>query len=136
MTFGIGSPAIASSSAACNACASGTAGVRASAKSISVLPSILRLKVEGSAWPSPAASSFLRSAVVGWPLASSATAAGMSFISIARGSLPGFTFVMSTPSRRGVAKARSMESCASISRLPSPFERPSAKASPRRWPMK
>ncbi len=129
MTFAIGSPAMASPSASCRACASGTEGVVAFAKTISAFPS-MRLRSEAGSTPeSPADSSFFRSAGVGLPAASSATATGMSFTSTCLGSDSDATSRMTTASRRGVANILAATSFTNPRRA-RPLTMPLAKASP------
>ena len=79
MTLGMGSFAMASSSAFCKPAASVTPGTTLSKNSASALPSGCRLSCGTTDASAPSAASFLSNAGVGAPSAVRPTATGMSF---------------------------------------------------------
>src|SRR5574343_124910 len=112
MTLGMGSLAMASSSAFCRPSASVAPGTTLSRKSASALPSGARLSCGTTEASAPSAASFLSSAGVGEPSAASATATGISFCCTARSAARAATPPTCTARRRGEAKALTAASAA------------------------
>src|SRR5574343_788286 len=112
MTLGMGSLAMASSSAFCRPSASVAPGTTLSRKSASALPSGACLSGGTRDASAPSAASFLSSAGVGEPSAASATATGISFGCTARSAARTATPLTCTAMRRGEAKALTAASAA------------------------
>ena len=112
MTFGIGSLCSASASAFCRPSASVAPGTTLSRNSASALPSGARFKAGTTLASWPSAASFFSSAGVGAPLASSATATGISFCCTAWSAALSATPRTCTASRRGDANGVTTASAA------------------------
>src|SRR6218665_4026980 len=130
----MGSLAMASSSACCRPAASVAPGTMRSLNSAWPLPSCARRSAAtaaaGSQISAPSACSFLSSAGLGWPAASSPTATGISFCCTARSGARSATALTWAARRRGAASGVTTDAVLARPRASNCSPSTAAKASP------